>query len=109
MREFATPALPTATNSGRWNLVALVLAGIGAAASTWLIVGSDSDSSHVRWPLVVAPIAICLVPVLAPRRVTRIGAVAAQAAWCVLAAFSIGTLQLPALGALLAATSREDR
>ena len=108
MRELATP-VPSAVHPVRWSVAALTLAGIGVIASAWLVVGSDGDPSGVRWWLVVAPIAICLVPVVAPRRETRIGAVAAQALWCGLAALSIGVFLLPALGALFVAMLREGR
>jgi hypothetical protein len=78
-------------------------------AATWIIVGSDGDSSQVRWPLVIAPVAVCLVPVLVPRQWARIGAAVALVGWCMLAALSIGFLLWPALAASLIALQREAR
>jgi hypothetical protein len=103
-------ALPVAAASApaRLSLAALVLSAVGVAAATWMIVASDGDPTHVRWPLVVAPIAVCLVPVLAPRPGARIGAALALGAWCFLAMFSIGFTQLPALAAAFAAMIREE-
>jgi hypothetical protein len=93
---------------GPWSLGALALSAVGVLAATWVIVGSDGDPSQVRWPLVVAPVAVCLVPILVPRKGARIGAAGALAGWCALAALSIGFTQLPALlAALLAAVSEE--
>ena len=92
-----------------WNLVALVLAGAGVCAATWLVVGSDGDPTQVVWPAVVAPIAIALVPVLAPRHGARLAAVVALAGWCFVTGFTIGFLLLPALGALVAALVLEER
>ena len=92
-----------------WSLTALGLAGLGVVASTWLIVESDGDPAGVLWPLVVAPVAIALVPVLVPATATRIGAMLAMGAWCVLAALSIGFLLVPALAALVGAVLREGR
>lgn len=92
---------------GAWSLGALVLAGVGVAASTWLIVASDGDPSSVLWPLVVAPVAIALAPVLVSGTVTRVGAMLALGAWCILTGFSIGFLLLPSLGALVGAVLRE--
>jgi hypothetical protein len=76
-------------------------------AATWLIVASDSDPGHVLWPLVVAPIAIALAPVLVPRVSVRLASAAAMTAWCVLTGFSIGVLLIPALVAQLGAAVRE--
>ena len=107
-----TSSLRVVAHSARpraWSLAALVLAGTGVVAATWLIGGSDGDSSEVLWPLVVAPVAICLVPVLVPRQATRIGAALALGGWCVLAALSIGFLLWPALAALLLAPLQEER
>jgi multisubunit Na+/H+ antiporter MnhG subunit len=87
----------------RLSLVGLVLAGLGVAASTWVVLESDGDPSHVRWWLVVAPLAIALVPVAVPITATRIGAMVVLGAWCVLAGLSIGVLLLPALAALVGA------
>ena len=100
--------LHASTAPGRWSVAALVLAGVGVLAATWIIVASDGDPSHVRWWLVVAPVAVCLAPVLAPRKSVRIGAAVTLAAWCVVAALSIGFLLWPALAALVTAALRED-
>ena len=91
------------------SLAALVLAAAGIVASTWLIVASDGDPAEVLWGLVVAPVAIALVPVLAPIRAARVGAALVLGAWCVATGFSIGFLLLPALAALIIAAAREDR
>jgi len=101
--------LPAARSMpGGWSIAALLLAGAGVVASTWLVVATDSDPSHVLWPLVVAPIAIALAPVLLPRTGVRLGAAVAMAAWCVLGGFSIGLLLVPALVAQLGAAVREE-
>ena len=104
-------ALPSGVTAfsgpARLSVAALVLSGVGVAAATWMIVASDGDPTHVRWPLVAAPIAVCLVPVLARRSGARIGAVLALGAWCFVAMLSIGFTQLPALAAAFAATIRE--
>ena len=97
-----------ALRPGRWSVAALVLAAAGVIASIWLVVSTDSDPAEVAWPLIVAPVAVGLVPVLAPRRSARIGAAAAMSAWCILTGFTIGVFLLPALGALLGAVVRED-
>jgi hypothetical protein len=86
-----------------------VLSAVGVLAATWTIVGSESDPSQVRWPLVVAPLAVCLVPVLVPRQGARIGALLALGGWCLLTGFSIGFTQWPALFASLIALQREAR
>jgi hypothetical protein len=106
-----SPLVATVRGSrpGAWSVAALVLAGVGAVAATWVIVGSDGDPSQVRWPLVMAPAAICLVPVLVPRPGARLGAAVALGAWCILAVLSIGFLLWPALAALLTALLREER
>ena len=92
---------------GRWSLAALVLAGVGVAASTSLVLASDGDPSHVLWPVVVLPIAIAFTPLVVPRDGVRIGAAVAMGGWCVLTGFSIGFLLLPALVAQLGAAVRE--
>jgi hypothetical protein len=93
---------------GSWSIAALLLAGAGVAASTWLVLASDGDPGGVLWPLVVAPIAIAIAPVLVPRANARLGAAVAMAAWCVLTGFSIGLLLVPALVAQLGAAIREE-
>jgi len=99
-RAHATP--------GSWSIAAVLLAGAGVAASTWLVLTIDSDPGGVLWPLVVAPLAIALAPILAPRNGVRLGAVVAMAAWCLLAGFSIGLLLVPALVAQLVAVIRDE-
>lgn len=99
----------TRTSGARSPSVAgLVLAGLGVAAATWVILGADGDPSRVRWWLVVAPVAIAVVPVLVPVRAARVGAMVTLGAWCLVTGFSIGLLLLPALAALVAAALRED-
>jgi hypothetical protein len=92
----------------RRDVGVFLLASAGVMAATWLILGSDGDSSQVLWPLVIAPAAIMLAPVAAPRTGVRLAAVLALGAWCLLAGFSIGFLLLPALGGLLASLSQEN-
>ena len=84
-----------------------MLAGLGVVAATWIIVASDGDSAHVLWPLVVAPVAISLVPFLVSRDSARVGAAVALGLWCVLTGFSIGILLLPALIAQMGAAVHE--
>jgi hypothetical protein len=102
---------PWARISGarRWSLAGLVLSGLGVAAATSVVLGSDGDPSGVRWWLVVAPVAIALVPVLVPLTVTRIGSMIVLGAWCVLAMFSIGVLLLPSLAALAGAALQGEK
>lgn len=104
----AAHRLNAPAHPGRWSVAALVLAGVGVLAATWLIVASDGDPGGVLWPLVVLPVAVCTLPVLAPRRGVRIGAAVILAAWCVMTTLSIGFLLWPALAALLVAVLRED-
>jgi hypothetical protein len=104
----AAHPLATSPRPGLWSLAALVLAAVGVAAATWIVVSTDSDPGSVLWPLVVAPVVICLVPVLVPRQSARIGAAVTLAAWCILTGLSIGFLLLPALAALLGAVVRES-
>jgi hypothetical protein len=92
---------------GGWSIAALLLAGAGVVAATWLVIAIDSDPGDVLWALVVAPIAIALAPVLVPRTGVRLGAAAAMAVWCLLTGLSIGLLLVPALVAQLVATIRE--
>jgi len=105
----AAQPLPAAQSQpGRWSFGALVLAGAGVTASTWLAVTTDGDPGRVLWTLVLAPLAITIAPVLAPRGDVRWAATAAMAIWCVIAATSIGLLLVPALVAQLGAALRED-
>lgn len=93
---------------GLWSASALALAVAGVVASIWLVVSTDSDPAGVLWPLVVAPVAIALVPALNPRRGARLVAVVALGVWCVVTSLTIGYLLLPALVALIGAAIRED-
>jgi hypothetical protein len=88
-------------------VAALVLAAGGVLAATWLIVASDGDPAQVVWPLVVAPVVVCLLPVLTRGRAVRVGAAVVLAAWCVVTGFTIGFLLLPAYVALLGSVLRE--
>jgi FtsH-binding integral membrane protein len=97
----------TRTEAERWSFLALALAAIGLAFSIWFILGSDSDPAGVLWWLVVAPLVVTAVPVLIPRHVVRVTAMAVLGAWCVLTGFSIGMLLLPALIAAVVAVVRE--
>ena len=94
---------------GRWDVGAFLLASLGVLAAIWLVAASGGDTSHVRWPLVVAPVVIAVASVVAPRTNVRLASVLALGAWCALAGFTIGYLLLPALGALLASMVREER
>jgi hypothetical protein len=86
----------------------VVLSGVGVAAATWVILGSDGDPTQVIWPLVFAPVAICAVPVLVRHSSARVSAVVALGAWCFVTGFSIGFTQLPALAAAFAAMIQEE-
>jgi FtsH-binding integral membrane protein len=92
---------------GVWSLLAFALASAGVVAATWLVVTTDGDPGGVLWPLVVAPLAITLAPVLVPRRGTLVGAAVALGLWCALTGFSIGFLLLPALAVQILAATRE--
>jgi len=107
MTVVARPRPAAHDRPGSWSLAALVLAGAGVIAATWLAVATDSDPGGVLWPLVVAPIAIALAPVLVPRVSVRLASAFAMAMWCVLTGFSIGILLVPALVAQLGAAIRE--
>ena len=104
----AHPLEVVGSRARKLSLAALALSGLGVMASTWMIVASDGDSSQVVWPLVVAPVVICLLPVLSPHSRVRIGATFALGASCIVGMFSIGFTQLPALGAAVAAAIREE-
>jgi hypothetical protein len=93
--------------AGRWSVAAFVLAGIGVVAATWIIVASDGDPAGVLWPLVVAPVAIALMPVLLPWDGARLGAAIALGAWCLLTGLSIGFLLVPAVAAQIGAVVLE--
>ena len=103
----AAQCLAAGARPGPWTISAFALSVLGIALATWLIIGSDGDPSHVLWPLVVLPIAVCAAPVLVPRRGVSIGAAVILAAWCVVATLSIGFLLWPALAVLIAAVLRE--
>ena len=95
--------------AGGWSIAALALAGAGVIASTWLVLAADSDPGEVLWPLVVAPLAVALIPVLVPGNAVRLAALVALGGWCVLTGFSIGLLLLPALAAQVVAAIREGQ
>ena len=59
----AAARLAAPTRPGNWSIAALVLAGAGVIAATWLVVATDTDPGGVLWPFVVAPIAIALAPI----------------------------------------------
>jgi len=103
----AVARLAAPTRPGNWSIAALVLAGAGVIAATWLVIAIDSDPDHVLWPLVIAPLAIALAPILAPRTGVRLGAAAVMAAWWFLTGFSIGLLLVPAFVVQLVAAIRE--
>jgi hypothetical protein len=91
----------------RWSFAAFLLAAIGLVLSVWFIVGSQTDTGQVRWWLVVAPLVATAIPLLVPRHGIRLGAVIALGGWCLLAALSIGMLQLPALIASVVGALRQ--
>ena len=95
--------------AGGWSIAALVLACAGVGASASLVVTMDSVPARVLWPLVVAPVAIALAPILVPRDGVRLAAVVVLGAWCVLTGFSIGLLLVPALLAQVMGAVREGR
>ena len=102
-------AVPLAARRGSRGVAAFVLSALGVLTATGLVLATDSDPSHVRWPLVFLPVAVCAAPVLVPTREVRIGACVVLGAWCLVTGFTIGFLLLPAWFALLGAVVREDR
>ena len=95
--------------AGGWSLAALALAGAGVIAAIWIVLAVDGDPGDVLWLLVLAPLAIALVPVLVPSNAVRLGAFVAMGSWCVLTGFSIGLLLVPAFAAQLVAAVREGQ
>ena len=93
----------------RWSFVAFLLAALGLATSVWFIVASQSETDQIRWWLVVTPLVVAAIPLLAPRHDVRVAAALALGAWCFVAVFSIGMLQLPALVAAVVAVARGGR
>jgi hypothetical protein len=91
----------------RWSVGAFLLAAVGLAASIWFIVVSQTETDQVRWWLVLAPVVVTVIPLLSPRYGVRVAAMLALGAWCILALFSIGMLQLPALIAAVVAVARD--
>jgi hypothetical protein len=91
----------------RWSLAAFALSTLGFVLSIWFILGSETDTGDVRWWLVVAPLFVTAIPLVLARRGVRLAAMLALGAWCVLGLFSIGILQVPALGAAVAAVLKE--
>jgi hypothetical protein len=94
------------SDAERWSFLTLVLAVAGLALSIWFVLGSQSDTSEIRWWLVVAPLFVTAAPVVIPRHPVRVAAFVALAGWCFLALFSIGMLLVPALLAAVAAAVR---
>jgi hypothetical protein len=90
---------------GLWSLSACMLSCVGVLAATLVVASGDSE--NVRWPIVLAPLAISLAPVLFPRRGVLLGAAVLLGLWCWLAVLSIGVFLLPALVAQLVAAVRE--
>ena len=97
----------TRSAAERWSFAAFLLATIGLVLSIWFIVGSETDTSQVRWWLVFAPLVVTAIPVLLPRHAVRVTAVVVLGAWCFLTGFSIGMLLLPALIATVVAAVKE--
>ena len=95
------------SDAERSSVAALGLASIGFALSIWLVFSSGSDTTDIRWWLVVMPLVFTAIPVLLPRHRIRLVAVIALGAWCVLTGFSIGMLLVPALVATAMAFGRE--
>ena len=93
----------------RWSLVAVALAAVGLVASIWVILGSDTDTSQVRWWLVVTPLLVTAAPVVLPQHVVRVAAMITLAAWCAVTGFSIGIFLVPALIASAVSLVREGR
>ena len=92
-----------------WSFVAFLLAALGLAASIWFVVASQTETGQARWWLVVAPLVVAAIPLLVPRHGARVAAALALGAWCFVAMFSIGMLQLPALVAAAVAAARDGR
>jgi hypothetical protein len=92
-----------------WSIAAFALALVGLALSVSFILGSQTDTSDVRWWLVVAPTVVTAVPLLFPRLEVRVAAMAVLGTWCIVASFSIGLLLVPALAAAVAAAASESR
>ena len=88
---------------------AVRLAALGLAVSTWFVVASQTETDQVRWWLVAAPLVVAAIPLLVPRHGARVAAALALGAWCFVAMFSIGMLQLPALVAAVVAAARDGR
>lgn len=97
----------TRSAAERWSFAAFLLAAIGLALSIWFIVGSETDTSQVRWWLVFAPLVITAAPVVFSRQSVRVSALITLGAWCVVAIFSIGMLQLPALVVSVISAARD--
>ena len=99
----------TRSAAERWSLAAFLLAALGIVASAWFIVASPTDTEQVRWWLVVAPLIVAAIPLVVPRPGVRVAATLALGAWCWVAMFSIGMLQLPALVAAFGAVLKDRR
>ena len=107
MVALSSSTLSHASDRRVWSLGAFVLSAVGLGCSVLIVFGSDGDPSQVVWPLVVAPLAITLVPVFVPRQGARHGALVALGLWCYLTGLSIGALLLPVLFAALMAAVRD--
>ena len=92
-----------------WSLAALALVAVAAVATVAVVLASGQDVASLRWPLVAAPLIGAALPVVLPRRATRISAAVVLFAWCVLAAASVGMLFLPAAFVALAAARKQGR
>ena len=93
----------------RWSFVAFLLAALGVGASVWFIAASQTETDDIRWWLVAAPLVVAAIPLLVPRAGVRVAAATVLGAWCFVAMFSIGMLQLPTLAAAIGAALRDGR
>ncbi len=83
------------TNRARiWSSTVFALTS-GAVVAT-VAVGSGEDPAAVLWPLVFTPLVTTALPVSFPRPVTRVTAAVVLAAFCVIAAASVGLFFVPA-------------
>ena len=103
----STSVVSSAPGGAAWRLAAFALAALALVASVLVIFGSDGDASHVRWPLVVAPLVLTLLPLVVRQEGVRLGALVLLGLWCAVTVFSIGMLFLPALAAALMAIVRD--
>ena len=85
------------------SLVALALALLAEGTAVAIVLNVDSDTSGVRWWLVLAPAVLTALPLLTRVRAVRIAVAAALVVWCAVAAASIGLFFVPATVAALVA------